>query len=387
MDQPSTAARRIGHWIQSNFILATARTIYLWVAALSLAAVVIGLIVAAFFEFGALAPASQASLPDLYTPQAGDIRLDTVDAKLSPPRDVRFISTSSPIVSPMSGGEVLGYFTADSPNDLAQFPDDFDILGGKDADLFDRIVVHTPQPRAGLRPTQQFVDMINKALPNLKKLQSRTFSVRVVAHDKYGNRTPPTNISFSLSYGPAPIVSRKTQPSAPQTSDIQQLARDIALQLDPNRTPAYFDAYSRALRVPEQCGGNADDQVFVTDFRVAFQHARNRLNSQNIEAFYAGVCDAWRLVLGKIATSESERARVAQLNATARAEASLRKFGAIIGRNATLMFVLAALLGFMIISLFLAFLAMEGHSRAVRDAVEIFVQDRNESSPNRRVSP
>lgn len=357
---------------------------YLIVAFASLLAIVLGILVALYFQVLISRPVIDEPVPPEYAAQSRPISLNTVSAHLLPPKNIRFVVVRSPIEKPLSAQDVLGYFDAETANGLARFPDDFDILGGKDATLFDRAPLYElpagsdiSAPRAGLKPTPALIEQINNALPALKTAEQHVFSLKVVARDVYGYRSAPADVTFTLVYSPP--VPAPTTPVAAMT-ELQRLARDIALVVDENRTPVYFEAYKRAMQIPTHCGTNEDDAVFVSSFRRAFEHLRARLRSANIEAFYAGVCDAWRQAIAN-ETAAASRANAARNEAIARnmashATAEMEKAGAMLARNSTISVVAGAISMFLIISLFLAFLAIENHSKAMRQAIEAIAGER-----------
>ena len=345
----------------------------MWLAAAGLcfAVAIIALVIAVFFQFGTWIPTPQSRVPAPYEAQPGAIDFNAIEARLRPPTNIHVVILSDIITKPLTGQEVLGYFDASTANGLARYPDDFDILGGKDVDLFDRTTYYGSAPRAALRATGALIDQINTALPALRTAQQKTFILKVVARDSLGNRSAPVNVSFSLTYGP-PGATAAARPAtqAQQMSDLQILARDIAQTLDPEKSEAYFYNYDRALKVPARCGVSENNGVFISDYRSAFEHVRKQLTLSNIEAFYAGVCDAWGQVLRDAAAADAERNDVIAKNGIAEMAAETAKFAARAARDTALVVVGGAFVLFMWIALFLAFLAMETHSKALREAVE-----------------
>lgn len=351
-------------WFQSQVILGTARRIYLVMAALCLLVVVAGLAFAAFFQVVISSPSGGAPVPDV------TMNVADVARHLQPPTNLRFVVTRGFISEPIGEQEVLGYFDADTANGLARFPDDFDILGGRDAGLFDRIPVSiNGAPRAGLRPTTTLVDQINRNLRTASSQRGRNFSLRIASRDASGSTSPATDVTFVLSYGPK---AAGTVAAAPALTDLQRVARDIAIALDPRRSPAYFDAYERALRTPGRCGARDTDAGFVSGYRKAFDTLRQRINSANVEVFYAAVCDAWRI-------ANASRNEAMARNLAAEVEADLKSYGASIGRTWALGLVGGALIVFLIVSLSLAFLAIEDHSRSMKLALEVLARTKGES--------
>ena len=61
-----------------------------------------------------------------------------VKRHLNPPKNIRLVVTTDIITSPIMTGDVIGYFEADTPNKLG-YPEGISILGGKDADFFERV--------------------------------------------------------------------------------------------------------------------------------------------------------------------------------------------------------------------------------------------------------
>lgn len=338
---------------------------YLIVAAVCFLLALGALAVAAFFQLGVWTPAPQKSLPSEYAATSDSLDLSIVDAHFAKPYSVRFVVTIGTITQPLTGQEILGYFDATTANGLADYPDDFDIIGGKNADLFNRVSASNAVRRAGLQPAAALVSQVNQTLSGLKTTKQRSFQIQVIARDSFGNLSEPTLVTVGLWLAPANV-----QAPSSDVSPMQQLARDIALIVDPVRTPAYFDAYNRALRVPSQCRADSDDVIFVANFRRAFEHVRSRLKSGNIEELYRGVCDGWSRILDQVAAAQTARQSVAIENASLKFASQLAKETAVIARNSTLLFAGGAFVFFMWISLSLAFLSIENHTRAMREAME-----------------
>jgi hypothetical protein len=362
--------------LQSGLILPTARTLYVIGACACLAAAALGIAVAFYFQAASLQFPRLQAVPPPYESRPTSIALDPIDRRLSPPGNLRFTVELTSIEQPLGAYSVLGRFEADTPNGLARFPDDFDVIGGRDAALFERVAHSWNPPRAGLSPAPALVEEINAALPTLSAQRSRAFELRVVARDASGRVSSPANVAFTLNYGPRPQALPQEAPERP-LNDLEALAREIALALDPQRSPVYFDAYRRALSVPQRCGAAARGD-FVVNFRRGFEHVRDRLTLTTENSFYLGVCDAWRQALAQeaAARAQAEAARLAALahNTQERASAELKAMAARTIRNVAIGAVGAALALFLSIALLLAFLAIEGHSKAMRDAIEFIAQ-------------
>jgi hypothetical protein len=367
-------------WFETEFILSIARRIYLVVAGISLLAVIVALGLAFLFELGTWRSAPEVPMPAEYVEHPLTMDASDVQTSLSPPRNLEFVVLQPYVQTPATGQEELGYFNAETPNGLAAFPNDFDIIGGRDADLFDRApIAVSGVARAGLRPSAQFLEQMNREPGTGTHGGGRQYSIQIVARDRFGNRSPPASVSFGIGYGPplaAPV------PEDAHESDLEHLARDIAVLVDPAKTPAYFDAYKQALDEPGRCGSASDNENFVSQYRTMFDRLRKRLHASNIGAFYAGVCSSWSNAVARAAqerdAAESARGQAMQRNAEARIALMLQNAGLSIGKGVALWAAGAALVVFLFITLFLAFLAIESHSNALRNAVELLAGKDND---------
>ena len=283
----------------------------------------------------------------------------------------------------MSTSDIIGYFQADTFNGLAPYPDDVEILGGKDSDLFDRknSNARVSGQGAALVPTAKLIERISGALKGDQTQQRDEFTLVVVARDAYGIPSQVTDVHFTLTYGQPPTTPPTTtlqhQPNPPvearQLSDLERLAREIALIGGAEGSAYYPSAYDRALREPDVCGTSRTDTEFVANYRKLFDHARPMLTAINISAFYEGVCEAWRQAKGEQARvrSDATAAQYAAINANRSAETQnqYEAAAAWVSRNATLIVVGSAFATFLTICFLLAFLAMENHSNAMRNAL------------------
>lgn len=359
--------------LQSGVVLPAARTILLIKACLCFLVVIGALCAAAFFEWLVIRPAPEVTVPAPYTlPQAAAIDMALVDLRFAPPKNIRFEANTAAIDQPLTDRDVLGQFAADTPNGMAKAPDDFTVVGGKDAALFSRFSY-------GLIATPVLRDKINDALPKLTKPERLVATIQVVARDAYGNASQPTDVTVNVTYGSAPAAlaaAKPAQAAAPQVTDLQRIARAIALIADPDKSPRYFDEYVRATSLPDHCAAGQTD-AFVRNYASAFDREQKKITAQNVEAFYYGVCAAWERV---VATETAARASVeaARVQAFARNEAARREtafeaIGAWAARNVALIVTAAAVGAFLLAALLLAFLAMENHSKALREAVQALV--------------
>jgi hypothetical protein len=369
-----------GRWLQSRFVLGTARKIYLVIASISLLIAILAFAAALIIQLWSFKPLHQVPVPEARMPQPVSMDSSKVAESLMPPKNVRF--EVHRIANPLDANDVVGYFNADTPNGLAAYPNDFDLFGGVDAAQFERVPVNVRFPdkvvvRAGLRPTSALLAEINSAITAATGDQRKTFTLNVVSRDRFGNTSNPAPISFTLVYG-----GSQTDSSAETSTDMQQLARNIAVHLDPARTTTYFDQYRRAMRIPSDCGTIETNQDFVRGFGKAFDELKTKLNVSNIAAFYAGVCTAWREGVsdeeGKQQTAENSRNDSIAKNMTEATKDEISKVGLSGAKYTALTIVGSAICAFLFISLFLAFLAMENHSEALKQAVQAIAGKKTE---------
>ena len=374
---------------QGETVLRTARTLYLVAAIASLVIIVIGLIFVLFFQLRTWQSASEIPLPRAYSPSSPRLSADDIGKFLIPPQNIRFIPAMSSIHAPLSDRIRLGHFTADTPNGLASYPTDFDILGGKDADLFDR--VRSAGKRSGLKPTKALISKVNGLFHTLRKPESATYELEVIARDRFGNVSKPEAVSFSLTYAPHSEKSKTSATlstrvkSSEKITRLQQLAKNIAFLVDPKMTPAYFAAYRRAQAVPKKCGVSSDNTTFISDFRRLFDQLRPKLRATNMGAFYTGVCSEWHRALSEQQAAQGKaekvRASVMAQNEAANEETEGGRMSAAADRNIALIVVGSALSAFLFISFLLAFLAIENHTRAVCRAVETLTKNSSNQWP------
>jgi hypothetical protein len=211
----------------------------------------------------------------------------------------------------------------------------------------------------------------------------RTFTLRVRARDESGNTSAPTDVSFTLRPGAAAVAAPQSEVTElGGAGPLPAIARALASRVAQAGTPEFFDAYKYALAEPERCDAGGSPS-FLDHYRAAATRFRTRLNSGNISTFYSAVCASWIDALDRsreaAAQSESERLRVMAANAMARSSAEAAAAQARTLRNAALGFAFSAVIAFMMIALFLAFMAIEGHSAAVRSAIELLAADRRTS--------
>jgi len=367
----------------NDFILAIATRIFRFVAIASLIVALAALAIVVVLYLYSSTPVFLESVPPEYVSQGPTLSTDTVNESLAPPQHLRFTVVKQAINAPITTSDVLGYFEADTPVGLAPYPDDFEILGGKDAGMFERTAVRvtrptasgqteTAPPHAALRASQALVEQINSGISQTR-WSSRSFEITVAARNRFGNSSPASTVRFSLSYGPPAAIP------ASQLTPLEQLARDIASRIAPAASLAYADAYNRATREPDECGASGDTN-FMANYRAAFERVKSALRADNIEAFYAGVCVAWRDALAQEASARANvdavRARAMQHNAEVQAMHWLGKAAAYIGEAFLVWFVSVAITVFLVVSLAIAFLGIERHLRAIRGSTQTLADNK-----------
>ena len=400
MSESESLGRRWFLRLQSAYVLPLARGIYVLIALGCLLAVIAGALYLVYLQTSIAGGPTSNPLPPPYQGSLKSIDrsdrvvdIDTVGSRLEPPANIRFAVSAGTITEPLEKGALIGRFVADTRNSLAPYPEGVSLLGGRDAELFERVRDRRNQA-VGLAARPALVDEITKVLSGLDEETTRSFEVRVVARDKYGIASPPTDLSFELKLAPKPAAPATPQESAQAATELQKIARDIAQTIEPEVNPAHFKAYQAALKVPKRCGSSETDESFLANYRRAVQELRPRLNASNVEAFYTGLCDAWRVVLEREGAelerlrAEQSAARRAAEEARARVQArndemfeahQTKVFAAKAKTAVTLSVIGGALAIFLSVALVLAFLAIEGHSRAVRAAIESLV-DRNQGN-------
>jgi len=377
----SSFARRV----QSDFVLRTARGFYLVTACVSLAALLLAVLVALLAQGSTFRFAIERPVPSVEAPAPEAIALDDVVARMTPPHTLRFVSDPGVLNFDISEGQVLGFFDAETPNQLAAFPNDFDVIGGEHAALFS-VGRHPANGRAGLRATAALAQQVSDAR-NANGSGQLNYALRIVARDRAGQTSAPADVAIVISF--APVGSAPPAPAASASpTDLQALAREIAIVIDPQQTDIFFDVIRSAQRTPELCGAEGDP-AFVAEYRRAFEGLRDQLRRENLGLFYRGVCDAWRgaseRTQARYASEIAAAEAVAVRNAQQRAQLEQQKQIARTIRNIAFGIAGTALAVFLTIALFLAFLAMEGHSKALREAVETLAAQ-NSQPPRRGTS-
>lgn len=358
--------------LQSAYALPLARNVYLLIALGGLITVGGGAVYLVYLKASVLSFSVPGAEKAKATERSVDLAL--VGDRFEPPRNVGFEVTAAPFTEPPKDNQSLGYFFADTSNGLAVFPDGVSVIGGRDAELFER-VQDAARDQIGLAARPALGAMLAEALGSIKEETSRTFEIRVVTRDRYGLMSAPADISFVLYLAPKPATPSKTTPQplgALPTSltELQAVAKEVARITQPEVNPAFFAAYQAALKAPRRCGARDDDPAFVANYRKAVEQVRSRLTAANVEALYVGLCDAWSALLAREAQererANAERRQAEQLAEQARDSAKMQAM-------VTVSVIGGALGIFLLVALGLALLAIEGHSRAIRALLESVV--------------
>lgn len=349
--------------IQSRIVLPTARTLYLVVCGFCVVLVALGLAAALLFQAASLRTARQDPLPPVPEERPAAIDYATLDRRLMPPSGVRF-ERQSELPTEIADQTVLGFVKADSPNGGISFQ----LVGGRDADAVDL------GDDGALRAKEPLAGRINAAV-QARGAASQPFELKVLARDRFENRARPATLEFNIVFGRAAAATATIEDGTP--ADLIAIARQLALVVAQPGTPEYVEAFNYAKGEPTRCAA-AGDQQFILDYSLAVHHALSRLTPSSLEPFYHGVCDAWEeaVAKGQRVTRQAlaERLRTATDNSVRQAEVAAGKLVTRGLRNLALLFVAIAVVSFMIVALFLAFLAIEGHSSAMREAIEVMVR-------------
>lgn len=386
---------RLFNRFPSVLVLPVARAIYLFIALISLVVVAGGIVFAVYLQLSTAGQPRTIPVPPPYqgslsvpNPPLEALDLSVVGARLKPPTSIRFVVTAGVIATPPKQGTVLGYFVADTVNQIAAYPDGVSILGGTDAERFVR-ALDQKSNKAGLALTPMLASELAEALRDIKEEQQRSFQVRVVMRDQFGTSSAAEDVAFSLRLAPAPAAGPEPKlDSMAEPTELQKIAGEVAKIVEPAMNPARVSAYAKAQLVPRRCGASDGDQIFLADYRRAVEDTRSKLNAANVDAFYTGLCDAWKEVLQTQAAAQEQAEQLARAErdqaeqARASAEEQNRylqqqhaawAYQATAYTGVTLSVIAGALGIFLCVSLVLAFLAIESHSRAVRLAIQTLV--------------
>lgn len=392
VENPRALATQGPSWdrLQSVWLLPAARRIYIVGSFAAVGVALLAILAALVFHLLSTVTAPQHNVPEEKRVEVAPFAPANADALVTPPSNVRVITQR--LVAPVRPGDVIGRFRADSSNHLVSF----DIVGGLSAELVSQQTEFLPVPgnpaaattvRGGeLRVTAEMARRLAGVDPDAP--QDPLIALRVFATDTAGNASPPRNLNFRLAYvAPGPAAAQ-LQPSGENQDQIEDISGSPALRptagllarraAEPG-TPEYFEAYQRAMQLPAQCDADGND-TFIKAYVAAAARAAPRIHSQNFGSFLGGLCDLWDAQITQAATVEREanaaRAAIIARNADAEMRSLEGRAEAVRSRNTAFTVAGSAIAFFMVIALFLAFMAIEGHSKALRDALQAIARER-----------
>ena len=369
----SLIQRRDWDGLQSRYVLPTARRLYLLGAVVAVGLALLALVAALFFELASWSGSTQETLPEVPDAAIAEMSLEKLDARFSAPTNIKFMR--SPISLPVAEDAVLGHFSANSGVPIASSPDGFQIIGGKDNELFKTSSDPADSRGTALRATAALATALKANIAT-----GRDYELRIIANDTAGNTSAPATLKFRLLIGEkaaSPVQEETVIDSDNSPEALKAVSHELAKLAAAKGSPEYLVAYNYARAEPVRCDADGNDR-FITEYARAFQHVRSHLKPENLSIFYEGVCRAWQDAVREagVQHDEAQRAHAAAMerNLEAEAGAQFRNAAARTARNVALAFALSAIMTFMTIALFLAFLAMEGHSNAVREAIEVLAR-------------
>ncbi len=396
MEPKEIAGSQVFNRLSGFFLIPMAKIIYAVLAVICLLAIVGGLIFLIFLQGStAVAPVTVPIPPPYQEPTSststqsnGKIDINIVKNKITPPSKIKFINTVGVINSQLRPNILIGYFVAETANEIAPYPDGLSIIGGPDAEKFERVLDQRSK-KIGLAPTVSLLNELNNSIKFIKQEQTKKFSVRVVMRDQFGMISKPEDVTVELKIAPPPLLNTD-QPADidNRQTELQKIANEIAKHLEPVVNPAFFDTYKNAEKVPGKCGVADDNIEFLHNYRKAFDETKPSLEITNINAFYEGICIAWKEKLNreKAELEKKEKERQAAINKAENARRVAEQHNENIQREhalkimaanglsiVTLIVIGSALATFLCIAILLAFLAIENHSRAVRMAITSMV--------------
>lgn len=376
--------RRDWDAVQSMWLLPTARRFYIVGALGAITLASLALLIALVFQFLTFAGVPKATVPEAGQVSVKPIDPTNLDALFEGPQRVRIQGVA--VKRPVADGAIVARLAADTPYGMAPFPEGYVIVGGKDHELFSEDADPDNAGGTVLRARSQLVASLNK-LPGEAKASGVT-QVRILAKDSNGNTAPPVAIPFRIPIETAETSGQPSNPaetvedaSAPEA--LQATVAALARLAGPPGSPEYFAAYDDARAEPERCDAK-DNETFFVAYARAFAHLRQRLTKDNIKTFYDGLCEAWsaQLRAARLEAQHQNEARAAVIaqNVAAEIASSAWKGWAKTIRDTALAFAIVCVCFFMTVALFLAFLAIEGHSNAMRIAVEALARRRGDAA-------
>jgi len=369
--------KKIKAFFTPDGLMRSARKIYFVIAFIAFALIILALITTIVSQLFTIETSyDETPVPKKYVSTGMTPDLSVINKRLSPPVNVRFVPIKGIFLLPIKIGQVLGYVRADSPNDLAKFPGDLAIIGGVDGSTVDR-AKNKKTGQSVLTFSSVLVDEINNSMKNSPDGITRSFDLTVLMYDEFLNRSEPINLNFSIQFtsnkkditNPG-IVTPDISSTKPKT--LQDLALRISTFVDPSGTDKQFAAYKRAMEIPTFCI-RKESEEFISFFSNSFSKLKSEIQPVQIEAFYLGVCDAWKTAIA----SEEKKAAQVEAKRNAVEESNMKKFAVMKARVTTAKIVrnysiagLSSAIGvFLLICIIFAFMRIEDHYRAIRDSL------------------
>lgn len=359
--------------VQSLWVLPAARRLYLVGAIIAVGATLLGVVIALAFQLLSLKGADTEAVPEATAVAPSPIDLAALDKLFQGPTD---ISTATfQLIRPVQAGAPVARLSAQSRAGVASFPEGYQLIGGRDAELV--LDARDPYESGGtiLVATERYAAMLN-AVPE-GTTTTRTLQIRVVATDRNGSVSRPATLEFAPSFDPPKPAAQTQVEEIGGPESLRAIATILASIAAQRGTPEWFDAFDYAMKQPDRCGA-VNNEAFIKEYDRSLRHLKPKLTATNLRTFYSGVCNAWQeqINAARLAGAEAERARMEVIarNMAAETTAAVAQSASRGVRNTALAFAAAAVSFFMTVALFLAFLAIEGHSNAVREAVQIMAR-------------
>lgn len=368
--------------LQSLWVLPAARRLYLLGALVAVFVAALALAVALFFQIVSIGSASVSAVPDAPAVDVKPIDPASLDALFKGPQSISLVPIA--VVRPVVEGTPVARFAAETPWGMAA-TDGFQLVGGRNMAMFREAADPERGGSTVLVATAALAQSFERLPPSSSR--SPVAEVRVLGKDANGNLSQPVTLKFHIVFV-QPTVAKDTVGDSQEASSVEDLSapeelRRVVVALaqlaGQSGTDEYFEAYNLARDEPARCGA-ADNVQFNAAYVAAFDRLHRSLTRDNVGTFYRGLCEAWEQKLQAAqldsARQESLRAAIIEQNTVALLANELRKGGARAMRDVAIGFAVAAVGFFMLVALFLAFLAIEGHSNALRQALEKLARER-----------
>jgi hypothetical protein len=211
MEPREMAGAQIFNRLSGFFLIPIAKIIYAVIAIVCLLAIVGGLIFIIYLQASTAMRPETVPVPPPYhepnpnasLPSNQKMDINIVKNKISPPSKIKFINTIGLINAQLRPNIIIGYFVAETANEIAPYPDGLSIIGGHDAEKFERAFDQRSQ-KAGLAPTVALLNELNNSINSIKQEQTKKFSIRVVMRDRFGMVSVPEDVTVEIKVAPPP---------------------------------------------------------------------------------------------------------------------------------------------------------------------------------------